>query len=119
MFVWARVVCGPRYDQSPLLETSPVSGKIHMQKIELRQGDSTCAKNEEIIDLETFPGPQGPLRDPKSRADAQWIVHMARRTGFREQYYTGTMNYFCAGKIGASNHVKLCVNLCQFSFNNF
>ena len=36
---------------------------------------------------------------------------MARRTGFREPYYTGTRNYVCAGKIGASNHVKLCVFL--------
>ena len=38
---------------------------------------------------------------------------MARRTCFREQYYTGTRNYICAGKIGASNHVKLCVFLSQ------
>ena len=43
---------------------------------------------------------------------------MARRTCFREQYYTGTRNYYCARKIGASNLVKLCVNLYQFSFNN-
>ena len=38
---------------------------------------------------------------------------MARRTCFREQYYTGTRNYTCAGQIGASNHVKLCVFLSQ------
>ena len=34
---------------------------------------------------------------------------MARRTGFREQYYTGTRNSYWAGKIGVSNPVKLCV----------
>ena len=51
------------------------------------------------------------LRYPKARADAQWIPHMARRTCFREQYYTGTRKYMCAGKIGVSNHVKLCIFL--------
>ena len=39
---------------------------------------------------------------------------MARRTCFREQYYTGTRNSYSAGKIGASDHVKLYVNLCRF-----
>ena len=55
MFVWAHVVCGPRYGQFSWLETSPVPGKIHMQKIERLQGDSTCDKNEEFLDLETSP----------------------------------------------------------------
>ena len=39
---------------------------------------------------------------------------MARRTCFREQYYTGTRNYNCAGKIGASNPVKQWVGFSQF-----
>ena len=38
---------------------------------------------------------------------------MARRTGFREQYYTGTRNYFCVEKIRASNNVKLYVRFGQ------
>ena len=58
-------------------------------------------KNEEIIDLDTFPGPQRPLWDPRSRANAQWILHMARRIGFREQYYTGTKVYLCQGRLQA------------------
>ena len=44
---------------------------------------------------------------------------MARRTCFREQYYTGTRNYFCAGKIGASNQVKLCVGFGRFFIDIF
>ena len=39
MFVWARAVCGTRYGPSPYVGTSPVPGKIHMQKIECLQGD--------------------------------------------------------------------------------
>ena len=39
---------------------------------------------------------------------------MARGTCFREQYYTGTRKYYWAGKIGASNYVKLYVNLGWF-----
>ena len=76
-------------------------------------------RNEEFLEFETFPGPQIHLRDPRSRADAQQILYMARRTGFREQYYTGTRKYYCAGKIGASNPVKLCVTFGQFFFDNF
>ena len=38
---------------------------------------------------------------------------------FREQYYTGTKEYYCAGKIGASNPVKLCVKLGRFFIDNF
>ena len=44
---------------------------------------------------------------------------MARRTCFREQYYTGTMNYYWARKIGASNHVKLYILLGWFFIDNF
>ena len=44
MFVWARAVCGPRCGPSPYVGTSPVIGKIHMQKIECSQGDSQCVK---------------------------------------------------------------------------
>ena len=45
MFVWARVVCGTRYGPSPYVGTSPVTGKIHMQKIEcLQSDDCTCDK---------------------------------------------------------------------------
>ena len=32
---------------------------------------SQHVKNVEFLDRETFPGPRRPLRDPKSRADAQ------------------------------------------------
>ena len=39
---------------------------------------------------------------------------MARRTCFREQYYTGTRKYYCVGKIGASNQVKLCITFGEF-----
>ena len=55
MFVWARIVCGPRYDQSPWLETSPVFGKIHEKDPERHQGDCTCDKNEEFLDLRPSP----------------------------------------------------------------
>ena len=44
---------------------------------------------------------------------------MARRTCFREQYYTGTRKYYCAGKIGVSDYVKLCVGFGWFFIYNF
>ena len=44
---------------------------------------------------------------------------MARRTCFREQYYTGTRKYYSAGKIGASDQVKLCVGFGWFFIDNF
>ena len=37
-FVWARVLCGTRYYQSASLDCSGVIQKIHMRKIEIRQG---------------------------------------------------------------------------------
>ena len=40
-FVWARVVCGPRYYQSASLDCSGVIQKIHMREPEVRQGQST------------------------------------------------------------------------------
>ena len=44
---------------------------------------------------------------------------MARRTCFREQYYTGTRKYYSAGKIGVSNPLKLCVRFGWFFIDNF
>ena len=39
------------------------------------------------------------------------IFHMARRTGFREQYYTGTRDIVVPGKIAGNIKVKLYVFL--------
>ena len=44
---------------------------------------------------------------------------MVRRTGFREQYYTGTSNFCSTGKIGASNPARLCVHFDRFFIDNF
>ena len=64
---------------------------------------------------------RGPLRSPNDPPRTQdraltrnETSHMARRTGFREQYYTGTRNSYSAGKIGASDQVKLCVVFGRF-----
>ena len=43
-------------------------------------------------------------------------LEIARRIGFREQYYTGTRDHYCAGKIGVSNPMKLCVGFGMFFF---
>ena len=39
---------------------------------------------------------------------------MARRTCFREQYYTGTRKYFSARKIAGRDPRKLCMKKCRF-----
>ena len=57
-FVWAPAWCGTRYDHSGPVEIHPVTRKIHMEKLEVGQGDSTHYKNEGILDLETFPDPK-------------------------------------------------------------
>ena len=54
-FVWARALCGTRYDHSGSGEIHPATRKIHMEKLEVRQGDSTHYKIEGILYLETFP----------------------------------------------------------------
>ena len=71
MFVWARAVCGTRYGQSPSVGTHPVPGKIHMQKIEWKQGDSRYGKSDIILDQRPFTEPKRPSQDPGARADAQ------------------------------------------------
>ena len=38
---------------------------------------------------------------------------------FREQYYTGTKEYYSAGKIGASDPVKLYIQFGWFFVDNF
>ena len=43
----------------------------------------------------TLDTPKWTSQGPGVRADAQCSFHMARRTGFREQYYTGTRRYKC------------------------
>ena len=64
-------------------------------------------------------GLKNEFRGAKSRADAlYWKIHMARRTCFREQCYTGTRNCYCARKIGGSNPVKLYVLFGQY-FQDF
>ena len=71
-------------------------------------------KNEEILDLDTFPGPRGPLRDPRSRADAQRISHMARRTGSAglgpEGGRAGPLRVCCASVSCTGLREGFCVN---------
>ena len=43
-----------------------------------------------------------------------WKADMARRTCFREQYYTGTRKYFSARKIAGRDPRKLCIKKCRF-----
>ena len=62
MFVWARAVCGTRYGPSPCVGTSPVLGKIRMQKIELDQGDSRHGKMTEFMIRGRFRTPKDPSR---------------------------------------------------------
>ena len=47
-------------------------------------------------------------QNTKSRADAQWsTIQVARRIGFREQYYTGMKKFYSAGKVAGRNVEKL------------
>ena len=55
VFVWARVVCGVRTYHSGSGNAGPMPRKIHEKDPERHQGDSTHAKNEEFLDLETSP----------------------------------------------------------------
>ena len=61
---------------------------------------------------------------------AMLIFHMARRTCFREQYYTGTRRYSVSGKIAGNIQVKLYMELgwlfddisgsmCSFGLSSF
>ena len=58
--------------------------------------------------------------DPRSRADAQWsITQVARRTGFREQYYTGMKQFYSAGKVAGQNVKKLYMRIGRFFMDIF
>ena len=59
-FVWARAWCGTRYDHSGPGEIHPATRKIHMEKLEVRQGDSTYYKNEEFSIWRRFRTPNDP-----------------------------------------------------------
>ena len=94
-FVWALVFCGIRYYQSASMDCSGVIQKIHMRKIRQGQGVNLM-EIWQISCLEAVR--QGPVAVSEPRG-LRWRAmlqdHMARRTCFREQYYTGTRKYIC------------------------
>ena len=95
---WARVLCGSKYYQSAWLDCSGTIQKIHMRKIRRDQGASMMMrmtdswKDTVRQGQMTTPGPRGP------RWRAMLKEHMARRTCFREQYYTGTRGITESGR---------------------
>ena len=93
MFVRARAVCGTRICCSASARRSGVIQKIHMVEIEVDQGDASMSESADFMIWGRLTKPRGTFRCPWVRADAQCIFHMARRTCFREQYYTGTRGY--------------------------
>ena len=102
-FVWARVFCELRKGCCVSLDCSGVAQKINMRKIEVSQGSvgdggkcGILCSNDVWwcqIDVSKFV-------DPRLRAMLQ--DHMARRTCFREEYYTGTRRISVAGKIAGN-----------------
>ena len=111
-FVWALVFCGIRYYQSASMDCSGAIQKIHMRKIRLLQGQIHLREIWRISCLEDVRQAQMDVSGPRGpRWRAMISYHMARRTCFREQYYTGTRRYSVSGKIAGNIKVKLYVRL--------
>ena len=112
VFVWALVLCGIRYYQSASWDCSGVIQKIHMRKIRWRKDQIHLTEIWQISCLEDVRQAQMDVSGPRGpRWRAMSSYHMARRTGFREQYYTGTRRYSVSGKIAGNIKVKLYVRL--------
>ena len=95
-FVWPLVFCGIRYYQSASMDCSGDIQKIHMRKIRRGQGQVHLRQIWQISCLEDVRQAQVDVSRPRGpRWRAMISYHMARRTGFREQYYTGTRRYKC------------------------
>ena len=119
-FVWALVFCGIGYSQSVSMDCSGVIQNIHMRKIRLRKAQMHLTDFWQISCLEDIR--QAKMDDPRPRGPrwrAMSSYHMARRTGFREQYYTGTRRYSVSGKIAGNIKVKLYVRLWWLFMNIF
>ena len=58
--VWCRAWCGTRYDHSGPGEIHPATREIHMEKLEVRQGDSTHYKMKEFSIWRRFRIPNDP-----------------------------------------------------------
>ena len=117
-FVWALVFCGIRYYQFASMDCSGDIQKIHMRKIWMIQGHLIMMENWQISCSENIRQAQMDVSGPRGpRWRAMLSYHMARRTGFREQYYTGTRRYSVSGKIAGNIKVKLYVRL-WWSFIN-
>ena len=97
-FVWARGFCGTRICWSVSVDCSGTIGKIHVVEIEVAQGQRMHAIMTDFMIWRHLTRPRGPFGAPGTALTRNVEDHMARRTCFREQYYTGTRRYNIAGE---------------------
>ena len=94
-FVWDLVVCGTRYYQSASVDCSGVIQKINMRELEVRQGIVSMMNMIDFMIRGCSARPNAALMAQGSALTRNVILYMARRTCFKEQYYTDTRRYIC------------------------
>ena len=82
MFVWARAFCGTRISCPASVDFNGTTGKIHMRKIEVRQGVEHACYHGGFHDLGTFDEAPGTSQSSGVCADAQcckitWLEELA------------------------------------------
>ena len=66
-----------------------------MRELEVRQGIVRMMKMIDFMIRGSQTRPHGPLKAKGSALTRNVILYMARRTCFKEQYYTDTRRYIC------------------------
>ena len=87
-FVWDLVLCGTRYYQSASVDCSGVIQKIHMRELEVGQGIVSMMNMIDFMITGRSARPNAALMAQGSALTRNVIQYMARRTCFKEQYYT-------------------------------
>ena len=95
VFVWDGAVCGPRYDQSPWLGTSPVLREIHVWK-------SRYDNIEEFLDLR--PSPASKM---SSGEQNRVLTHSIERFTWLEELASESNTIQAQGIISASGRFEL------------
>ena len=114
MFVWARALCGLRISCIASVDCSGTIRKILEVEIEVGQGVANACYHDRFHDLGAIDKASGTVRSQEIRVDAQCGAkhsrltrpgplrapgsaltrNVARRTCFREEYYTGMRRYY-------------------------
>ena len=118
-FVWARAFCGLRICYCASVGCNGTPRKIHMREIETVQSSARACNCEKwrISWSEAVSLRQMGVSEAFSLCwRTMWMFDMARRTCFREEYYTGMRRFIEAGKIAGPDPRKLYIYIYTYIY---